>query len=143
MKDLPQDSWVEGFGDIGENTVADRLWVVLDSIMLFIFSIQEIRAWSSWEFGSKRLLNKCFSFQWQDFIHQSEFYEGRSEKNQVNVNYHIYIIPIFIWLTSLAPALNFFLWDNVLHLPESPWSSYCSKSAPVLLSQNSSLQDSF
>ena len=54
-----------------------------------------------------------------------------------------YIIPIFIWLTSLAPALNFFLWDNVLHLPESPWSSYCSKSAPILLNQNSSLQDSF
>ena len=44
MKDLPQDSWVEGFGNTGENTVADRLWVVLDGILLFIFPIQEIRA---------------------------------------------------------------------------------------------------
>ena len=50
---------------------------------------------------------------------------------------------IFIWLTSSAPALNFFLWDNVLCLPESLWSSYCSKSAPILLNQSSSLQDSF
>ena len=71
-----------------------RFWLVLEGIIRWFFSsIQETREFgSSWEFGSKRCFNKCLSQQWQDFLHQSEFHECRSERNQVNINHYLIFI---------------------------------------------------